>query len=152
MPTRRSLTAHEPSRGASVSFNVDPNTLFNASVRFLDLRTHTDKVLGGMITELASTSGMAGADEIIGAKFAERYDKAARQAAEGVAKIDVHLGQIASGLLSTATNYWRADAASNMQFPVDVNAPAQQLQCDNAYAFERRRSRRPRAPAWTPGT
>lgn len=117
-----------------MSFNVNPDTLFNASGRFLDLRQAADHMLGALTGALAGSAGMAGADRL-GDQFAHGYDRAARQAATGLAKIDVHLGQVAAGLLATATNYWRADAGSNMQFPIEVDAPAQQLDCDNAVAF-----------------
>lgn len=117
--------------------NVNPDTLFQASVKFLDNRRWTDTVLGALMSELSGTEGMAGADVFIGEKFSEQYDTAAGHAAEGLAKLDVHLGQIASGLLGSAANYWRADAASNMQFPIDVAAPAQQLECDEAYSFKK---------------
>lgn len=120
-----------------MSFDVNPDTLFQASVKFLDDRRWTDTVLGALMSELSGTQGMAGADVFIGEKFAKQYDAAAGQAAEGLAKLDVHLGQIASGLLGSATNYWRADSASNMQFPIDTAAPAQQLECDQAYAFKK---------------
>jgi hypothetical protein len=117
-----------------MTFNVNPDTLFDASTRFLDLRGSADRMLGALTGDLSRSAGMAGADPL-GNTFATGYDKAARQAVTALAKIDVHLGQIASGLLTTATNYWRADAGSNMQFPIDVNAPAQQLTCDRARTY-----------------
>src|SRR3954462_9302010 len=117
-----------------MTFAVNPDTLFDASSQFLDLRGAADGLLGNLLGGLSGTGGMAGADKL-GGKFASLYDPAAEAAATALAKVDVHLGQIASGLLATATNYWRADAASNMQFPIDVGAPAQRLECDRAASY-----------------
>src|SRR4051794_40532147 len=119
-----------------MSFNVHPDTLFNASAQFLDASVSADGLLNSLLGGLSGTGGMAGADKLGGA-FAGQYDKAARAAATGLAKVDVHLGQIAAGLLATATNYWRADAGSNMQFPINTStAPIQRAnQCERVRSY-----------------
>jgi hypothetical protein len=98
------------------SFHVVPDSLFNASLKFLDLQAASGRLLSGMGSGLGPTGGMAGNDDA-GRAFATRYNPAAQSVSNGLGSVNKQLGDIADGLLAMAFNYLQAEMGSNFLVP-----------------------------------
>jgi hypothetical protein len=101
---------------STTSFQVVPDSLFHASLRFLDLQGASSRILGGLGQGLGPTGGMAGNDDA-GRAFAARYNPAAQSVSNGLAGANKQLGDVADGLLAMAFNYLQAEMGSNFMVP-----------------------------------
>lgn len=101
---------------SATSFQVAPDSLFHASLKFLDLQAASSRILGGLGQGLGPTGGMAGNDDA-GRGFATRYNPAAQSVSSGLAGANKQLGDIADGLLAMAFNYLQAEMGSNFMVP-----------------------------------
>ncbi len=98
------------------SFHVVPDSLFHASLKFLDLQAASSRILGGLGQGLGPTGGVAGNDDA-GRAFGTRYNPAAHSVNNGLASANKQLGDFADGLLAMAFNYLRAEMGSNFLVP-----------------------------------
>lgn len=98
------------------NFHVVPDSLFNASLKFLDLQAASSRIIGGLSSGLGSTGGMAGNDDA-GRTFGARYNPAAQSVSNGLGSTNKQLGDFADGLLAMAFNYLKAEMGSNFLVP-----------------------------------
>ncbi len=98
------------------SFHVVPDSLFNASLKFLDLQAASSRIIGGLGNGLGSTGGMAGNDDA-GRAFSSRYNPAGQSVSNGLGSTNKQLGDFADGLLAMAFNYLKAEMGSNFLVP-----------------------------------
>jgi hypothetical protein len=98
------------------SFHVVPDSLFHASLKFLDLQAASSRIIGGLGNGIGSTGGMAGNDDA-GRAFSSRYNPAAQSVSNGLGSTNKQLGDFADGLLAMAFNYLKAEMGSNFLVP-----------------------------------
>jgi len=101
---------------SATSFQVVPDSLFHASLKFLDLQGASGRILGGLGQGLGPSGGMAGNDDA-GRAFAARYNPAGQSVSNGLVSGNKQLGDIADGLLAMAFNYLQAEMGSNFMVP-----------------------------------
>jgi len=109
---------------SATSFQVVPDSLFHASLKFLDLQAASGRILGGLGQGLGPTGGMAGNDNA-GRAFGASYNPAAQSVSNGLASSNKQLGDIADGLLAMAFNYLQAEMGSNFMVPQAIGGGPQ---------------------------
>lgn len=111
-------------------FHVVPDSLFTASLRFLDLQVAAGRILSGLGHGLNPTGRMAGNDDA-GHAFATRYGPAGQSVSNGLATANKQLGDTADGLLAMAFNYLQAEQGSNFLVPKAMGgAPQRSCRAD----------------------
>jgi len=120
----RSDSGSSESSSSASGFHVIPDSLFHASLKFLDLQAASGRILSGLGQGLLPTGGMAGNDDA-GRGFAKRYDPAAQSVSTGLAAANKQLGDTADGLLAMAFNYLQAEQGSNFLVPKAVGGGPQ---------------------------
>ncbi|MDH6120271.1 hypothetical protein ABH930_005827 [Kitasatospora sp. GAS204A] len=85
-------------------FQVDPGTVFQASVQFLDTKGYVFNITSGVAGDLAATAGMAG-DDSTAHSFASKYEPAATAIVNAIDKAGQGMAAISSRLLTMASNY-----------------------------------------------
>ncbi|MFE9427725.1 restriction endonuclease fold toxin-2 domain-containing protein [Kitasatospora sp. NPDC006697] len=114
-------------------FRVDPGTVFQASVQFLDTRDFVFNIASGVVGDLASTAGMAG-DDSTAHSFASKYEPAAKAIVDAIDKSGMGMAAISSRLLTMATNYLATEdsIAAALTGKIDTQSGLQPTgdQCD----------------------
>lgn len=131
--------------GSSVSspaggYQVDPDTVFRASVEFLDTKDFVYGIAAGTAGDLGTSAGMAG-DDTTAHSFASKYEPAARTIVKAIGTAGQGMATISSRLLAMATNYLAAEdsVAASMTGKVDTSSglspSAAQQQCEPSEAY-----------------
>ncbi|MBM9502982.1 hypothetical protein [Actinacidiphila acididurans] len=113
--------------GVAAPLDLHPEDLYSVALRFAAGQDALDKIADTLNTALQNISGMAG-DDSYGHGFAATYDPAAKALFGALSAADRAIGQAATGLVTTANNYLKADHHSNPkaggsppeQFPLPV--------------------------------
>ncbi|MFB8241059.1 restriction endonuclease fold toxin-2 domain-containing protein [Kitasatospora purpeofusca] len=90
--------------GSGTGFEVDPDVLFRASMKFMGSRDFVYSIASGVAGDLASTAGMAG-DDSVAHSFARKYEPAARSVVEAIGTAGQGMATVSSRLLTMAANY-----------------------------------------------
>jgi hypothetical protein len=112
--------------GGAVAAPLDlyPEDLYLVALRFAAGQSGLDTIADTLNTALQNMPGMAG-DDSYGHGFAATYDPAAKALFGAVSAADRAIGQAATGLVTTANNYLKADHHSN---PKAGGGPPEQFQ------------------------
>lgn len=89
---------------AATGFAVDLDTMFRASVRFLDSKQFVFDIGAGAVGDLAPSKGMAGNDDVAH-RFASKYEPAARTVIQAIDRGGQAMAAISSRLLTMSWNY-----------------------------------------------
>ncbi|WP_225850613.1 hypothetical protein [Streptomyces sp. HPF1205] len=118
--------------GGSVAapLNLYPEDLYLVALRFAAGQSTLDTIATTLNTALQNISGMAG-DDSYGHGFAATYDPAAKALFGALSAADRAIGQAATGLVTTANNYLKADHHSN---PKAGATPPEQFEPPVVYA------------------
>ena len=104
-------------------YSVDPDTVFQASIGFLDTKEFVFSIASGLAGDLGSSGGMAGADRTAQA-FAAKYQSAARAVVAGIDRGGQAMAAISSRLLTMAVNYLEAEnvVGKSLGSSIDVSS------------------------------
>ena len=106
--------------GSTGGFQVDTDTVFRSSVKFLDTKDFVYGIAAGVAGDLASTAGMAG-DDSTAHSFASKYEPAAVTIVQAIGKAGQGMAAISSRLLTMAVGYLNADDAAAASFTGAIN-------------------------------
>lgn len=98
--------------GAGQPLNLHPEDLYSVGLKFADGQTLIDGITDTLNATLQNSAGMAG-DDSYGHGFGAKYDPAAKALFTALSAAGRAIGQAATGLVTTANNYLKADHHSN---------------------------------------
>lgn len=124
---------------AATGFAVDLDTMFRASVQFLDTKQFVFDIEAGTVGDLAPSKGMAGNDDVAHT-FASKYEPAARTVVQAIDKGGQAMAAISARLLTMSWNYLKNEdsiAASFHGGTIDSTSGLRQPRedCDPTNAY-----------------
>ncbi|WP_051839803.1 hypothetical protein [Streptomyces sp. NRRL F-5126] len=106
------MSRPEPRGDSLGSIDLYPDDLDSVAKKFATGQTRLDTIATTLNGALQNAAGMAG-DDSYGKKFGGKYDPAAKALFHTFSAAGRAIGQAASGLVTTANNYLKADHHSN---------------------------------------